>query len=96
MTRWKLLLRKRHMTAYLEFAKRNVKDSGNMMRKILWSDEMNIELFGLNAKCYVWRKLSTAHHLSHTIPTMKHDGGSMMLSKSQKINLRTGMTNHRC
>ena len=42
------------------------------MRKILWSDETKIELFGLNAKCHVWRKPGT-------IPTVKHSGGSIML-----------------
>ena len=50
-----------------------------MRQNILWSDEMKIELFGLNAKHYVWQKLSTAHHPSNTIPTMKNGGGSIML-----------------
>ena len=58
------------MTARLEFAKMHVKDSESMTQKILLSDEMKIELFGLNAKCYVWRKLNTAHHPSNTIPTL--------------------------
>uniref|UniRef100_A0A8C7QL30 Multidrug resistance-associated protein 3 n=1 Tax=Oncorhynchus mykiss TaxID=8022 RepID=A0A8C7QL30_ONCMY len=40
--------------------------------KILWSDETKIELFGLNAKCHVWRKPGP-------IPTVKHGGGSIML-----------------
>ena len=39
---------------------------------ILSSDETKIELFGLNAKCHVWRKPGT-------IPTVKHGGGSIML-----------------
>ena len=39
-----------------------------MRNKILWSDETNIELFGLN----VWRKPGT-------IPTVKHGGDSIML-----------------
>jgi hypothetical protein len=43
-----------------------------MRNKILWSDETNIELFGLNAKSHVWRKPGT-------IPTVKHGGGSIML-----------------
>ncbi len=46
---------------------------------ILWSDETKIELFGLNSKRYVWRKPGTAHHLSNTVPTVKHGGGSIML-----------------
>ena len=43
-----------------------------MRHKILWSDETKIELFGLNAKCHVWRKPGA-------IPMMKHGGGSMIL-----------------
>ena len=49
------------------------------MQKIMWSDETKNELFGLNAKLYVWRKLSTAPHPSNTIPTVKRGGGSIML-----------------
>uniref|UniRef100_A0A674A3F9 Tc1-like transposase DDE domain-containing protein n=1 Tax=Salmo trutta TaxID=8032 RepID=A0A674A3F9_SALTR len=44
-----------------------------MRIKIIWSDETKIELNGLNAKCHVWRKPAT-------IPTVKHDGGSIMLA----------------
>ena len=43
-----------------------------MRNKILWSDETKIELFGLNAKCHVWRKPGT-------IPTETHRGGSILL-----------------
>ena len=59
------------MTARLEFSKRHLKDSQTMRNKILWADETKIELFGLNAKNYVWR--------NGTIPTVKHGGGSIML-----------------
>ena len=38
-----------------------------MQNKILWSDEIKIELFGLNAKRHIWRKPGT-------IPTVKHGG----------------------
>ena len=43
-----------------------------MKNKVLWSDETKIELFGLKAKCSVWKKPGT-------IPTVKHGGGSIML-----------------
>ena len=43
-----------------------------MRNKILWSDETKIELGGRNAKLHVGRKPGT-------IPTVKHDGGSIML-----------------
>ena len=48
-------------------------------KKILWSDETKIELFGHQTRRYVWRKPNTAHHQKHTIPTVKHGGGSIML-----------------
>ena len=31
------------------------------------------------AKSYVWQITSTAHHSEHTVPTVKHGGGSIML-----------------
>ena len=65
VVRRKPLLSKRCMTARLEFSKRHLKDSQTMRNKILWSDETHIELFGLNAKCHIWRKPGT-------IPTVKH------------------------
>ena len=43
-----------------------------MRNKILWSDEINTELYGLNAKRHIWSKPGTAHHLANTIPTVKH------------------------
>ncbi|KAL0148615.1 hypothetical protein M9458_056055 [Cirrhinus mrigala] len=71
VARRKPLLSARHMKARM--------DSKMVRNKILWSDETKIELFGLNSKRYVWRKPGTAHHLSNTVPTVKHCGGSIML-----------------
>ena len=48
-----------------------------MRQKVLWSDETKKELFGVNAKRYVWCKLNTAHRPKNTIPTVKHGGGIM-------------------
>ncbi len=67
------------VNARMQFAKKHLKDSKMVTNKILWSDETEIELFGLNSKRYVWRKPGTAHHLSNTVPTVKHGGGSIML-----------------
>ena len=67
------------MKARIEFAKKHMKDSQTMRNKILWSNETKIELFGINSKRYVWRKPGTAHHLSNTVSTVKHGGGSIML-----------------
>ena len=73
VARRKPLLKERHKKSRLQF------DTANMWKKVLWSDETKMELFGLNAKRYVWRKTNTAHHPEHTIPTVKHGGGSIML-----------------
>ena len=32
-----------------------------------------------NRDSYVWRKPNTSHHPENTIPTVKHDGGSIVL-----------------
>ncbi|KAG2459227.1 TCB1 transposase, partial [Polypterus senegalus] len=79
VARRKPLLSKRHMAACLEFAKRHLKDSQTIRNKIIWSDETNIQLFGVNARRHVLRKPGTAHHQANTIPTVKHGGGSIML-----------------
>ena len=42
VARQKPLLRKTHMAACLEFAKRHLKDSESMRQNILWHDEMKI------------------------------------------------------
>lgn len=63
----------------LQFATNPVGDTTNMLKKVLWSHETKIELFGLTAKRCVWQKSSTAHHTEHSISTVKHGGGSIML-----------------
>ncbi|KAG2456319.1 TCB1 transposase, partial [Polypterus senegalus] len=73
VARRKPLFSKKHMAAHLEFAKRHLKD------KILWSEEIKIELFGVNARHHVWRKPGTAHHQANAIPTVKHCDGSIKL-----------------
>ena len=68
-----------HKKSRLKFATSHLGDTPNMWKKVLWSDETKIELFAHNAKRYVWRKSNTAHHPQHTIPTVKHGGGSIMV-----------------
>jgi hypothetical protein len=58
VARRKPLLSKWHMIACLEFVKRHLKESQTMRNNILRSDETKIELFGLNDKCHIRRKLA--------------------------------------
>ena len=57
-----------------------------LRNKILWSDETKIELFGLNSKRHVWRKISTAHHLPNTIPTVKHTLGVFFRGRDRETS----------
>ncbi|CDQ57010.1 unnamed protein product [Oncorhynchus mykiss] len=59
--------------------KRHVGESPNIWKKVLWSDETKIELFGHQGKRNVWVKPNTLHHPKNTIPTVKHGGVSSML-----------------
>ncbi|MGH0145253.1 UNVERIFIED_CONTAM: hypothetical protein FKN15_004921 [Acipenser sinensis] len=79
VARKKPLLKKYHLKARLEFARKHESDPAAMWEKVLWSDETKIELFGQNSKRYVWRKPNTTHASRHTIPTVKYGGGSIML-----------------
>ena len=79
VARKKPLLKKPNLKARMEFVKKYVDDTADMWKKVLWSDETKIELFGLKSKRYVWRKPKTAHYPVNTIPSVKHGGGSIML-----------------
>ncbi|MBN3278955.1 TCB1 transposase, partial [Polyodon spathula] len=79
VARKKPLLKKYHLKARLEFARKHESDPAAMWEKVLWSDETKIELFGQNSERYVWRKPNTAHATRHTIPTVKYGGDSIML-----------------
>ena len=63
----------------MQFATSHVGGATNMWSTVLWSDETKIGVFGLNAKRYVWQKTNSVHDPEHTIPTLKHGGGSIML-----------------
>ena len=45
----------------------------------MWSDETEIELFGINSTRWVWRKRNAEYNPKNTIPTVKHRGGNLML-----------------
>lgn len=60
---------------------RTLKKRGGLKKKkkkiFLWSEDTKVELFGLNLKCYIWRKPGSAHQPVNAIPILKHDGGSI-------------------
>ena len=64
-----------------EFTERHVGDSKVSWRKIIWSDETKMELYGHQTRCCVWQTPNSAHHHKHT-PTLKDAGGSIMYGGS--------------
>lgn len=82
------LLSARHRKACMEFPQKHLKDSKMLRNKVLWCDETKIELFGFNSKRHVWRKPGTAHHLSNTVPTVKHGGVFQLQGLDDWLQLR--------
>ncbi len=73
------LLKKAHVQAHLKFVNEHLNDSEENWVKVLWSDESKIELFGINSTRRVWRRRNVAYDPKSTIPTVKHEGGNIML-----------------
>ncbi|GFU80795.1 uncharacterized protein TNCV_515221 [Trichonephila clavipes] len=46
--------------------------------EVIFSDESRFNIFGSDGRRMVSRKPNTSHHPKHTIPTVKHGGGSVM------------------
>ncbi|KAG1935365.1 hypothetical protein F2P79_019229 [Pimephales promelas] len=66
------LLKKKHVQARMKFAIHHLDDSEEAWKKVMWSDETKIELFGLNSTRRVWRAKNTEYNPKNTIPTVKH------------------------
>lgn len=78
LARRKPLLNGNHRKSNLQFARSLVGDTVNQWKKVLWSEEIKVKLFGLGVKHNVWQRNNTPHPSENTILTVKH-GGSIML-----------------
>ncbi|GFU58450.1 transposable element Tc1 transposase [Trichonephila clavipes] len=79
VARKKLLIGKRNRVKRLKSAKEHILRPQQFWNEVIFSDESKFNIFGSHGRRMVWRKPNTSHHPKHTIPTVKHEGGSMMV-----------------
>ncbi|GFY21553.1 transposable element Tc1 transposase [Trichonephila clavipes] len=79
VARKKPLIGKRNRVKRLKFAKGHILKPQQFWNEVIFSDESKFNIFGSDGRCMVWRKPNTSHHPKHTIPTVKHGGGSVMV-----------------
>lgn len=76
--RKKPLLRANHRKARLAFARRYQSWTAEQWRRVFFSDETRINRFGSDGREYCWRRRGEQLRDHHTVPTVKHGGGSLM------------------
>ncbi|GFU98003.1 transposable element Tc1 transposase [Trichonephila clavipes] len=79
VARKKPLIDKRNRVKRLKFAKEHILKPQQFWNEVIFSDESKFNIFGSDGRRMVWRKPNTSHHPKHTIPTVKHGGGSVMV-----------------
>ncbi|GFV34000.1 transposable element Tc1 transposase [Trichonephila clavipes] len=77
VARKKPLIGKRNRVKRLKFAKEHILKPQQFWNEVIFSDERKF-IFGSDGRRMVWRKPNTSYHPKHTIPTVKHGGGSVM------------------
>ncbi|GFY19746.1 transposable element Tc1 transposase [Trichonephila clavipes] len=85
VARKKPLIGKRNRVKRLKFAKHILKPR-QFWNEVIFSDESKFNIFGSDRRRMVSRKPNTSHHPKHTIPTVKHGGGSVMSSDLNVID----------
>ncbi|GFT57113.1 transposable element Tc1 transposase [Trichonephila clavipes] len=79
LARKKPLIGKRNRVKRLKFAKEHILKPQQFWNEVIFSDESKFNIFGSDGRRMVSRKPNTSHHPKHTIPTVKHGGGSVMV-----------------
>ncbi|GFU68728.1 transposable element Tc1 transposase [Trichonephila clavipes] len=79
VARKKPLIGKRNRVKRLKFAKEHILKPQQFWNEVIFSDESKFNIFGSDGRRMVSRKPNTSHHPKHTIPTVKHGCGSVMV-----------------
>lgn len=72
-------LSKKNTISRLSWAREKYNWTNEDWKKVIWSDETKINLFGSDGKHYVRRKDGSRLQLKNLTPTVKYGGGSIML-----------------
>ncbi|ORD96694.1 TCB1 [Hepatospora eriocheir] len=75
----KPLLSIKNISSRLMFAKEHLWDTIDYWKRILWSDETKINLFGSDGMVYIRRPRGMRYDEKFLNPTIKHGGGNLML-----------------
>lgn len=68
-----------HTIQRQKYATEHLQKPDAFWKRVLWTDEVKIELFGHYQQRYVWRQKGETFHEKNALPTVKHEGGSIML-----------------
>jgi DDE superfamily endonuclease len=63
----------------LQFARLHISKDQNFWNSILWSDESKFNIFGSDGRIRCWRKKNEALKMKNLNPTVKHNGGSVLI-----------------
>ena len=63
----------------IAYAKMMMEKPYDYWKHVLWSDESNFNLFGSNGKIMVRRSTMEEYDPKYTVPTVKHNGGGVMV-----------------
>jgi len=75
----KPLVSAKNRKARLEFARAHQHWTADDWRKVAFSDETKVNLFGNDGKSYIRRPKGQRDNIRYQTPTVKHGGGSVML-----------------
>ena len=77
--RRKPLLKTIHLKDSKQFAENMSTKHMDYWNYVLWSDEMKINLFGSDGFKHVWQRQGEEYKDKCVMPTVKHDGGNVMV-----------------
>ena len=63
----------------IAYAKMMMEKLYDYWKHVLWSDKSKFNLFGSDGKIMVWRSTMEEYDPKCTVPTVKHNGGSVMV-----------------